>query len=849
MNVQTIFLQTALIAAVTTAIPAMADFGTGPSQPLDREINSVLHLESSWHTTLWIDETLEQPISVRIPIGNMTYTLELEPKSTRSEAYQVLMQDDNGELYEVPAGPIRTLRGSITELNGSVAAGSLMDDGLYARIKLGNGQEVWLEPMSEKIDGVSSTLYALYYTHDIIPSGGTCAAEDHMHVDDVLGMLANYTANSTERGTIICTAQLGVDTDYEYYQDWGSQTESRINQVINSVNVQYEDEVQLTHLITTIIVRSSSSDPYTTTDAGSFLDQFGTEWNNNQGSIPRDVAHLFTGKNLAGGTIGIAWLGVVCYTSSAYGLVESDCCGSFGCTTDLSAHEIGHNWGAGHVENPSFNTMYPSLTCANLFAASSISTINAYANGSNCLSCENQAPTGACCIGDSCVVMYQSQCDGGGGAWQGDNTTCDVNPCVAATGACCVDNACETLSSEDCYLSNGTYNGDSVSCASVSCSPGACCVDQTCSVTLEANCSGSWFGEDTTCADITCGAGADYLNYEMRTWSSSLGQSMVTYDLYFPSTDPNTLMTAVFGNADTLELHGWSNALFDGSAYPTALHQSSLGADVAHDRSWDSLGGVDLVYDSFVAIGSDDSAYSAAQTLGFDSVGFNSSTGLVMNDGLWFIVPSDPAGALGQGTALGHRVGSFSVEAGQGLDVLLNVQWNDGSGAVHQSTGIYWNNLGLEPEPACVTDINGDSFTNVDDLLMLISAWGPCNGCASDIDGSGTVDVDDLLMVISAWGPCSPPETFNVSVDGSTFTPSILDVRRGDTIIWTRNGGNHTVTSGDNCTADGIYFDAPLNVNNPVFTWVVPTDASSNIPYFCVPHCNFGQEGEINVID
>ena len=130
----------------------------------------------------------------------------------------------------------------------------------------------------------------------------------------------------------------------------------------------------------------------------------------------------------------------------------------------------------------------------------------------------------------------------------------------------------------------------------------------------------------------------------------------------------------------------------------------------------------------------------------------------------------------------------------------------------------------------------------------MIGDWGACSGCATDLDGNGVVNVSDLLQVIGAWGPCSEPETFNVTVDGSVFTPSILDVRRGDTIIWTRIGGNHTVTSGANCTADGL-FDAPLDVQSPTFTWVVPSDAASNIPYFCIPHCNFGQEGEIIVAD
>ena len=752
MNVRSIFLHAALITAVTT-VPAMADFGTDSAKQLDRDINATLRLENSWHTNLHIDETPEQPITVRIPIGNMTYTLALEPKSIRTDDYILFMQDDEGELYEVPAGPVRTLRGSITELSGSIASASLLEDGLYARIRLGNGEEVWLEPIGDRVNGASDDLYAVYYTRDIIPSDGVCGAEDHMHVDDVLGMLANYSTNTAQRGgEIICTAQLGVDTDYEYYQDWGSGTEGRIESVINSVNVQYEDEVQISHLITTIIVRSTSSDPYNSSDAEVMLSEFGNEWNNNQGSIPRDVAHMFTGKN-TGSTIGIAWLGVVCYTGSAYSLVQSDCCGSFGCTTDLSAHELGHNWGAGHVTNPSYNTMYPSIQCANLFASSSITAITSYANSSNCLSCANNAPTGACCISNNqCFEMPESNCNAGNGSYEGDNVSCADASCVDPEGACCIGSSCTLYTVVECSNAGGSYAGDNTTCASVSCSPGACCIDQSCSVTLQIDCSGSWFGEGTTCADITCGAGADHINYETRTWSRSDGQSMVTYDLYFPSTDPNTIVTAVFGNANPLEIHGWTNALFDGSASSAALHQSAFGDDVAHDRALDGLAGIDLVYDSYVTIGSDDAAIGAALTLGFDTTGFNGTSGVVMNDGLWFIIPDNPIGTIGAGTALGHRVGSFSIEAGQGLDALLNVQWNDGAGDVHQTIGLYWSNEGLAP--ACDTDINGDNTTDVNDLLGLIDAWGPCNSCIADIDGNGTVDVDDLLMLISGWGPC-----------------------------------------------------------------------------------------------
>jgi hypothetical protein len=61
-----------------------------------------------------------------------------------------------------------------------------------------------------------------------------------------------------------------------------------------------------------------------------------------------------------------------------------------------------------------------------------------------------------------------------------------------------------------------------------------------------------------------------------------------------------------------------------------------------------------------------------------------------------------------------------------------------------------------EPELA---DVNMDGQVDVEDLLDVIFAWGPCPDepapCPEDIDGDGDVDVDDLLMVILGWMPQS----------------------------------------------------------------------------------------------
>lgn len=54
-----------------------------------------------------------------------------------------------------------------------------------------------------------------------------------------------------------------------------------------------------------------------------------------------------------------------------------------------------------------------------------------------------------------------------------------------------------------------------------------------------------------------------------------------------------------------------------------------------------------------------------------------------------------------------------------------------------------------------IGDITHDGVVNIDDLLAVINAWGPCptgEPCPADVNNNGEVNVDDLLMVINNWG-------------------------------------------------------------------------------------------------
>jgi hypothetical protein len=52
----------------------------------------------------------------------------------------------------------------------------------------------------------------------------------------------------------------------------------------------------------------------------------------------------------------------------------------------------------------------------------------------------------------------------------------------------------------------------------------------------------------------------------------------------------------------------------------------------------------------------------------------------------------------------------------------------------------------------CLSDLDGADGIGVNDLLLLLNAWGTGAG---DIQGDGRTDVDDILLIIGGWGSCS----------------------------------------------------------------------------------------------
>ncbi len=323
--------------------------------------------------------TVGTPLVVAIDTGADPIVLSLQPYSVRGPNYAAFEQRDDGSLVPLPPEPVRTYRGTVVGDPNSEVAGSWMMGGLWARVIGGQGDDYWIQPVAPLGVRAGSEWHALYQTRDVIMGAHSCGTDNSLRIapqDAGVGGPSSSTARTAG------TAELGIDTDYEYYRRWGSNTRARIESVINTMNRQYQNEVGITHVLGRVIIRSNSSDPYKSRRATRMLAEVRRAWRNVSG--PRDVVQMFTGKDISGGTIGIAYLGTVCNLNYGFSVVQSDFNNNFSCATDLSAHELGHTWNAGHCSCRRF-TMNAFITCANTFSAGSRNTIIAFRNSRRCL--------------------------------------------------------------------------------------------------------------------------------------------------------------------------------------------------------------------------------------------------------------------------------------------------------------------------------------------------------------------------------------------------------------------------------------------------------------------------------
>ena len=345
-------------------------------EPLER-----LVLSTAGNGTLQKPGSLA-PLDMRFDAFGRTFDLHLVP---------------NAALYAAVAGDESFASG--IPYRGHIAG----IDNSWARIFIVDGQPagvVWdgqslfaIESPGDSI--IATTTTVMFRLEDVLVAPGalSCASGGGVKNGSEVykSVVRNLGIAMAQGPGAVSEISIGTVGDFEFTNARGANAESAILARMNVVDGIFSQQLGVQINVPVVETFASSGDPFTdTTDPGTLLGEVGTHRLNTPNQVSQGLTHLWTGRDLAGTTVGIAYTGALC--SSAFGAGLSE--GNAGTMFDalIAAHEIGHNFGAPHdavagpcvAEPPDF-LMAPMLNGSPDFSACSITQMQDDIAAASCI--------------------------------------------------------------------------------------------------------------------------------------------------------------------------------------------------------------------------------------------------------------------------------------------------------------------------------------------------------------------------------------------------------------------------------------------------------------------------------
>jgi hypothetical protein len=292
-----------------------------------------------------------------------TFELRLAPHDMRADDYHAVEVLEGGETRTLPREPVRTFKGAVEGVEGSQARFTL-DGRTVEGMIIARGEKFFVESAARYSREAAPGDFLFYREADVI-GGDTleCAVttlSDKVNsqlsrAESSLGILAAVPVSPKRE------VDLATEADFEYFQASGSNAAAangEILSIMNQVDGVYQAEIGLTFKVIFQRVWTTAADPYDATTLSALLDQVRNVWTNGAplGSETRDLLHMWTGRDLDGLQTGLGYNtvngvnGVVCRFQQ-FAVAVSERLTTAPQKYVVTAHEIGHNFGATHPES------------------------------------------------------------------------------------------------------------------------------------------------------------------------------------------------------------------------------------------------------------------------------------------------------------------------------------------------------------------------------------------------------------------------------------------------------------------------------------------------------------------
>ncbi|MEY3023197.1 MAG: hypothetical protein RJA16_23, partial [Planctomycetota bacterium] len=214
--------------------------GRAPAKPLRQAAPEIrLDLVAYSIEPIALPEGNPVEASVIVPTAAGPLTLDLVRHSLRTADFQVYEDRGDGELHPIDAPPVRTYQGTVAGVPDSTVFASIQDGKLWAMVQRPEFPDLVIEPVDPLAVANGRPLGHLVFDADaVVPDGRGCGNDlFDMDVHGAGGLEGTGGDEGGLAGTDpVYLAEIGIDSDYEFFQKNGSSVTNTVNDIENIMN-------------------------------------------------------------------------------------------------------------------------------------------------------------------------------------------------------------------------------------------------------------------------------------------------------------------------------------------------------------------------------------------------------------------------------------------------------------------------------------------------------------------------------------------------------------------------------------------------------------------------------------